>query len=244
MKKLLLFAFTLGLGTISYAQTPTNISINGFDSPTGTVYIDGSGSGNVVNILTVAVTNNDAGVDFNAGSVFSYAVTLDGNAVMDPDGLGWARNNSLNIPSGTSQSLILSQSFSTSVNPGNYELCVSLNNVVVPPAGIYVNVDPNKQFCKSFDFDFTAGVGDMDVSEISRITTNGNLLTVYVKNASQNVQINLMSMTGQIVKTVSPNSSGQNFYQNIEIGDLTSGVYIVTIQTENGISAAKKVFIQ
>lgn len=246
MKKLLLFTLALGLGTLVSAQTPTQVSLNSFISPTTTFYIDGSGSGAVKNILTVNATNNDGSVTFPAGAAFNYTVKIDGATVTDPDGLGWTRVNAFNLAPGQSDDLTITQSLSFTTSPGSYELCVSLENIAVtmPSFVLYVNGDANKQVCKTFPFDFTASVGSLEVPEISKITTSGDIMTVYVKNSSNQISVNVLDITGRTVKTVVPSIGGQDFYQNVDVSDLSAGVYIVAIQTENGISSAQKVFIQ
>ena len=246
MKKLLLISLAFGMGTVVNAQTPTQVALTGFVSPTSTVYIDGSGSGAVKNILTVTARNNDPSVTFSAGAAFNYSVTVDGSTVTDPDGLGWTRVNAFDLAPGQTDDLTITQSFTTSLSPGNYEICVSLDNIAVtmPSFVLYVNGDANKKVCKTFPFDFTASVGSLEIPEISKISTVGDVMTVYVKNSSNQISVNILDITGRTVKSVVPSIGGQDFYQNVDISDLSSGVYIVAIQTENGISSAQKVFIQ
>jgi hypothetical protein len=246
MKKLLLLSLALGMGAAVSAQVPTQVSLNSFNSPTATVYIDGSGSGTVKNIINVNGTNNDAGVSFPAQAAYNYIVTVDGSPITDPDGTGWTRLNQFPFNSGQSDDFTITQSYSPNVSVGNYEICVSLENIAVtsPTLILYVNGDPNKKVCKTFAYDFTAGVGSVEVPEISKITTSGDIMTVYVKNSSNQIRVNVLDITGRTVKTVVPSIGGQDFYQNVDVSDLSAGVYIVAIQTENGISSAQKVFIQ
>ncbi len=248
MKKLLLFSITLVLGSLSYAQSTTAISVDAILKPTGTVFIDGSGTGSVLTDIMITITNNDpSSTNFGVGSNFNYNVKLDGVKLDDPDlgGTEWVKTIALAVDANQSYDVTLTNSWAASTQPGSHELCVSLERIVVLVSPfLYNNTDANKEFCSDFTFDWATSVGDLSKANISKITTSGDLMTVFVKNTNQNVQINVLSITGQTVKTVLPNAGGQNFYQNIDISDLTSGVYIVTIQTENGISAAKKVFIQ
>jgi len=249
MKKLLLFALSLGLGTISYAQTPTQVSVDAFVSPTGTVFIDGSGTGAVLTKIEVTITNNDAnGVNFAAGSTFNYNVKLDGTKIDQPVAGGtteWGNLIAQDINANTSHGVTLTNSWAASTQPGSHEICVSLERIVVSVTPfLYDNQDANKELCQDFTFDWATSVADLSRAEISSIKTHGDVMTVTVKNTNQQVQINILNITGQTVKTVIPSAGGQNFYQDIDISDLTSGVYIVTIQTENGVSAAQKVFVQ
>ena len=250
MKKILLFALSFGVGSMAFAQTPTHLSIDAFLSPTGTVYIDGSGSGNVLTEIIVTITNNDVNnINFAPGSNFNYNVKLDGTKVGDPDAAGnpteWVKSTALAINVGTSHDVTLTSSWPVSTEPGSHEICVSLERIqVVTTPYLYGNEDTNKELCKDYTFDWATSVEDISKAQIEKVTTSGDLMTVFVKNSSQNIQINILSITGQTIKTVNPSASGQNFYQNIDISDLSSGVYIVTIQTENGVSAAQKVFVQ
>jgi len=247
MKKLLLFALSLSLGAAGFSQgTPTNLSVNSFIQPTGTVYIDGTGGGNVLTTIEIEIQNNDAAVTFPSGAQFSYAVTLDGTPVTDPNGAAWVRNLAIALSPNATQNFVLTSAWGANTTTGTHNLCASLNGVVIvaAPPVLYTNQDQNKQFCADFTFDFASSVNDLSQAEISQIKTEGDVMTVFVKNTSNNAQVQIMSITGQIVKTINTTSAGQNFYQEINISDLTSGVYVVAIQTEKGISAAQKVFVQ
>jgi hypothetical protein len=247
MKKLLLFALSMSIGAASYAQgTPTNLSVNSYVQPTGTVYIDGTGNGNVLTTIEVEIQNNDQAVTFPGGAQISYGVTLDGTPFTDPNGTAWVKNVAVALAPNATQNMVLTSAWGASTTQGTHNLCVSLNGVVIvaAPPVLYTNQDQKKQLCADFTFDFASSVNDISLAEISQIKTEGDLMTVFVKNTSNQAQIQIMSITGQVVKTINSANSGQNFYQEINISDLTSGVYVVAIQTENGISAAQKVFIQ
>ena len=249
MKKLLLFALIMGLGTMSFAQT-TNASIDAILTPTGTVTTEDPANGTT--ILSVSVTNNDAAITFPVGTVFTFNVSLEGLPVdnIAPGGasIPWVASlSSLAMAPGETQTFVLSQTWGAAPSTiGTHELCIELVSIfdisTVPPT-MYTNADQNKQICQDFNFAWPVGINDV-VSEISNIKTDGDVLTISVTNNSNQAQIQLMSVTGQVVKTIVTSAAGQNFTQEINISDLTSGVYIVTIQNENGASVAQKVFIQ
>ena len=241
MKKLLLFALSLGIGTMSIAQT-TSISVDSYTEPSGTVYI---GASSPSNIIEVSVTNN-SGSDYlaNEGHSASFLVTVDGATLADPDGNNWVRPMSFDFTDGFTSNFIITQSWAPTEGPGSHELCVTLVMILNGGTTPEPNMDANSKLCETYTFGFLAGIDDNKLIEISSIQTSGDIMTVFVKNAGHQAQINIMSITGQVVKTVVPSIGGQSFTENIDVSDLTAGVYIVTIQTENGISAAQKVFIQ
>lgn len=239
MKKILLFALSLGLGTMSFAQT--NISVDGYDNPVGTVYI---GASNPTNSIEVNITNN-SGTDYlaNEGHSATFSVTVDGIALTDPDGNNWVRPMSFDFTIGSTSNFILTQSWTPTEESGSHELCVTLVSILKNGTTPEPNTDANSKFCDSFTFDFLAGINNNKV-EISKIQTNGDLMTISANNVGPQAQIKIMSITGQVVKTIAPATGSQNFRENIDISDLTSGVYIVTIQNETGVSAVQKVFVQ
>ncbi len=250
MKKLLLFALIMGLGTLSFAQN-TNISVDAILTPTGTITTEDPAAGST--ILSVSLTNNDGAITFPVGSVFTFDVKLEGIPVdnVAPGGgtIPWVVSLvSLPMAPGETQNFVLSQSWGASPSAiGTHELCVEVVSVfdisTVPPV-MYTNVDQNKEICADYLFAWPVGIKDVVTSEISNIKTTSDVMTITVTNNSNQAQIQLMSVTGQVVKTVNTSAAGQNFTQEINISDLTSGVYIVTIQNENGASVAQKVFIQ
>lgn len=244
MKKLLLFTFLLGLTTITFGQiVNTEIEVTSYISPTGTIYIDGSGTGANLTTIEVNITNNDT-VTFAGGfSVLTFGVIFEGNPLADPASTGWSFGLTNDFAPGTTQNFRLTDDWGASTTPGSRELCVSLNSVL-SGSTLYNNTDTEKELCQSFDFDFSIGIENIVGAEISEIKMTGDLMTVFVKNSTQQSQIQVMSITGQVVKTVNTAVGSQNFYQNIDISDLTAGVYIVTVQTENGKAAAQKVMIQ
>jgi hypothetical protein len=250
MKKLLLFALVMGLGTMSFAQT-TNFSVESILTPTGTITTEDPANGTT--ILSVSVTNNDAAITFPIGTVLTFNVSLEGLPVdnVAPGGaaIPWiASLSSLPIAPGETQNFVLSQTWGAAPSTiGTHELCIELVSIfditTTPAPTMYTNADQNKELCQDYNFAWPLGINDV-VSEISNIKTNGDVMTISVTNNSNQAQIQLMSVTGQVVKTVNTSAAGQNFTQEINISDLTSGVYVVTIQNENGASIAQKVFIQ
>ena len=230
MKKLLLFALTMGLGTISFAQE---------DPKSGTTSI------------TVNVTNNDT-FTYPVGTLLIYEVTLEGQLLINYDingtAIPWQTPIvGLEMKPGDTQDFILTQTYGAKIDPGKGTLCVKLTQIfdvsVLPPV-FYGNNDQNAELCQEFTFAWPLSVSNVQVTSISSIKTDGSIMTVTGKNLSNQTQIQIMNVTGQVLKTVTASNAGQEFAKRIDISDLTSGLYIVTIQSENGATAAKKVFIQ
>jgi hypothetical protein len=248
MKKLLLFALTMGLGTMSFAQK-TKASVDSFVAPTGTITTEDPKNGSTT--ITVSVTNNDT-MTYVVGTLLLYEVTVDGNLIENYDVSGikipWQTPLvSLPMAPGETQDFILTQTFGADIDPATAPICVKLKQVidvsVIPPL-FYGNDDQNDELCKDFVFAWPLGVSNVAVSSISNIKTEGDVMTVTVNNSSNFTQIQVMSVTGQVLKSVNASNAGGQFTENINISDLTSGLYIVTIQSENGATSAKKVFIQ
>ncbi len=245
MKKLLLFAFTMGMSTMTFAQDGL-VSVDSYVSPTGTVTTEDPANGTT--LLEVEITNNESAFTYpGAFTQLSFEVTVDGNAINDPTTSApiWVKQINLDLAPGTSQNVTLATNWGAVGDPGSHEMCVKLTNILIASTGTFVpNTDQNMEFCDDFDFAWPASVADLQTSEIANIKTTGDVMTVIVKNTSAVTEVKLMSITGQVVKTVTTSNGGQNFNQNFDISNLTSGVYIVTVQSENGATQAQKVFVQ
>ena len=241
MRKLLLFALTMGLSTMTFAQFNGNMSTDSFVLPTGTITLQDPANGTTS--ISVTVTNNTADTIPDLTNIFFY-ITLDGVKINHPvtgtDTWGFSLINPL--PNGESRDLLLTTDWGAVGSRGSVALCADLYQYVMVKGtapGLYSNVDADKEVCQNFDFDFPASIGDITNTEISKIFTNGDLMTIYISNNTSS-QIKMMNITGQVVKTVNASVTATN----VDISDLTPGVYIVTIQSENGSASAKKVFIQ
>lgn len=240
MKKLLLFTLSIGLATLGFAQT--NVSVDSFLDPAGTVLVGDSGPENTIRIN---MTNN-AGKDYLAteNNTVSFSVTVDGVVLADPTGGNWIRPMTFDFLNGATEEFILAQTWVASQTPGNYEICVTIEMILEGGNSPQSNTDANKQLCQSFDFANPTGINNLNSASISNVTTSGDIMNVFIKNASSQIQINVLDVTGRIVKTTTPVIGGQDFNERINISDLTSGVYIVTIQNDNGILSTQKVFVQ
>ncbi|MGB0805147.1 MAG: T9SS type A sorting domain-containing protein [Salibacteraceae bacterium] len=252
MKKLLLFALSMGLGTLSFAQTPVGlVSVDSYTKPAGVVITEPDGSGSTE--LVVNITNNETnGFVYPGGfTTFTYRVTVDGVQIEDPTtgSIDWIiLPNPNDLAPGQSQTSILSNTWAPQGEEGTHEICVDLVNAVFAPGSVnppFVTIsDANKELCEDFTFQWPVGINDLVNAEISNIKTNGDLMTVFVKNSGSVTELKLMSITGQVVTAITSTNGGQDFNETFDISSLTSGVYIISVQTENGTSQAQKVFIQ
>lgn len=245
MRKLLLFALTVGISTMTFAQFNGNASVDSYALPTGTIILEDPANGTTS--IKVNITNNTADTIPDLTNFFFY-VTLDGTKVKHPvtgtDEWGYSLINPL--PNGSTIDALLTAELGATGDRGSRPLCVELYQYVMVKGtapGLYTNVDGNKELCENFDFGWPVGVSDVTSTEISKIITNGDLMKVYI-NGNTSSQIKMMNITGQVVKTINTSITGNNTVENVDISDLTPGVYIVTIQSENGSASAKKVFIQ
>ena len=245
MRKLLLFALTMGLSAMTFAQTDGLISVDNYVLPTGTIILEDPANGNTS--ISVTITNNTTDTIPDLSNLFFY-VTIDGTKIKHPStgADAWGFNLIDPLAIGASTQVQLTNEWGAVAPNGTNSLCIELYQYVTfsgPDPGFHPNVDANKQICEDFLFSFPASISDFSDSKISKIVTNGDVMKVYFDGATSS-QIKMMNITGQVVKTINTNVTGNNSVENIDISDVTPGVYIVTIQSENGTASAKKVFIQ
>lgn len=249
MKKLLLFAVSMGISALSIAQTPAGlVSTDAVVSPTGTIYTEADGNGTT--LLEVTVTNNETNgfVYPGAFTQFNFSVTIDGVEINDPTNgtVEWVVSIPNDLNPGSSANVVLSTSWAPQADPGEHEFCVKLKNALIAgTSNPFVTItDANKDLCENRTFAWPVGINDLETAEIANVINNGEEMTVFVKNAGNSTEIKLMSITGQVVKTLISSNGGQDFNETFDISSLTSGVYILSVQGENGASQAQKVFIQ
>ena len=245
MRKLLLFALTMGLSTMTFAQFNTEVSVDSYDSPTGNITLQDPANGTTT--ISVVLTNNNS-YTVPEFTRLDFYISRGGTKISNPaNGTDvWSTSLIDSIQSGNSETIIISGVYGAEGTHGMDTLCAELFQLIPvkgPQPGLNTNMDPNKEFCEEFSFDFPASISNVKGTEISKIATDGDLMKVYI-NGTANTQIKMLSITGQVVKTINTTVTGNNFVENVDISDVTPGVYIVTIQSENGTASAKKVFIQ
>jgi subtilisin-like proprotein convertase family protein len=86
-------------------------------------------------------------------------------------------------------------------------------------------------------------VNDLDISQF-KIYPNPNRGIAEIsfdQNLSQDVEIEIINLTGKVVKRYNLNNSGNTF--ELDLSDLSSGIYLVKLQTDSR-SAVKKLILK
>ncbi len=247
MKKLLLFAFTMGISAISFAQQG-RISVDAILLPANPVIIQDPANGTTE--IKVSLTNNDTAFTYPSSfTSLLFYVSVDGVQIEKPLGGGskeFVTQVLGDLAPGGTIDITLTTLWAPVGDPGQYDVCVELNriSVVSAPAFTMLNSDVNMEGCENFTFSWPVSVSELTNSEISQVKTIGNEMTVFVKNTSSVTEIKLINITGQVVKSITSFHGGQDFQETFDISNLTAGVYIVSVQSGNGTKQAQKVFIQ
>ncbi len=103
------------------------------------------------------------------------------------------------------------------------------------------------EFTERFDVVFLSEESSLSNEEFANDNTivfvNNIEDMLYVKGlTTQAKQLTMTNMLGQVIKTYN-NVDNQTLENGINISSLSSGVYIVSIQTENNLTIDKKVII-
>jgi hypothetical protein len=116
----------------------------------------------------------------------------------------------------------------------------------------YDQVGPNTHWysCASIDFErpFTVGIashskGSVDNSLIYPNPAKGNATVRIHLNNSSKVQVEVMNTIGQVVKTMSAQGQAGTNEVNVDLGGLSSGIYLVNVKVDNA-SSTKKLVIE
>ncbi len=255
MKKLLLVLFAFTTSTLFAQFDTTQIAIVQILQPTDTFWVDMNGDGDTLNTIEILLRNNDT-IDFVGDGTplgspqMSFIFTVNGNPPADPDNNGWTRQLTTALNQGSDLNFILTQSYApyTILDGETAEVCVQLNMIIITATGsMYINDDPNKQFCKTFEFaskpsDTGMGIGDVDAVSFEKVFAANGLLRVLGNTTANKVNIEVINLGGQLImnRTVAGNG---NFSTEFDVSNLQTGVYIVTMSTGNGPVMATKIVI-
>lgn len=142
----------------------------------------------------------------------------------------------------TSQNAILSHGFVSyriKPNPG-----YAIGDIIPNTASIFFDYNP-PIITNTFNTEFVAPLNNLDFNSGNFIVypnpANG-LVQISLKNNSETIQnVTIFDVLGKVVKKVEAVNSNQT---NISVSELSSGVYMVEVITENNLKQVKKLVIK
>ncbi len=142
----------------------------------------------------------------------------------------------------TSQNSILSHGFVSyriKPNPG-----YAIGDIIPNTASIFFDYNP-PIITNTFNTEFVAPLNNLDFNSGNFIVypnpTNG-LVQISLKNNSDTIQtVTIFDVLGKVVKKVEAVNSNQT---NINVSELSSGIYMVEVTTENNLKQVKKLVIK
>ncbi len=242
MKKLLLLACAVGFVASSQAQF-VDLTISAITSPSGTVYLDSDQNGDPVYSLSLEAVNND--VELPIGDAF-FTVEYDGSNVPAPNG-NWTGNTTTPWMMGETEAFTLTQAFTFEGDVGQADLCVTLTNWKNSSASTPETNSNLAPVCVTLTVEDTTTTSVNEHSLVlDRVIANGEIITVYASNnINQAVDFTLYNLAGQAVHTTKFNTTGSNFYKNINVTGVPAGIYIVRLTGDKGTSGAvQKVYLR
>lgn len=178
--------------------------------------------------LYVGVQNNTA-ADFVAGDTINIMLSLntaDINLAIIVKG-NWA-------PDSTTYLNLRGLAFPASAfKEGKYanEICCHVTEYCpINPSGVHAVNDPG--YCGHFTTEFVNGVAESAMDAIS-LYPNPVRNNLTIENAD-NVTVNIYAVNGQMVKSLVVNGTA-----NVDMSDLSNGMYIVKMQSQGSISTKK-----
>ena len=142
----------------------------------------------------------------------------------------------------TSQNPILSHGFvSYRIKPNP---SIAIGDIIPNTASIFFDYNP-PIITNTFNTEFVAPLNNLDFNSGNFIVypnpTNG-LVQISLKNYSDTIQnVTIFDVLGKIVKKVEAVNSNQT---NINVSELSSGIYMVEVATENNLKQVKKLVIK
>jgi hypothetical protein len=142
----------------------------------------------------------------------------------------------------TSQNPILSHGFvSYRIKPNP---SIAIGDIIPNTASIFFDYNP-PIITNTFNTEFVAPLNNLDFNSGNFIVypnpTNG-LVQISLKNYSDTIQnVTIFDVLGKIVKKVEAVNSNQT---NINVSELSSGIYMVEVATENDLKQVKKLVIK
>jgi len=118
------------------------------------------------------------------------------------------------------------------------------------PSGLFFKNDENALYISEFTADGNVrkidnilSVGDFS-SEINftiypNPTQNTLELSGTIQNAFEETKVSIYDYSGRLIKTVDKSLNNTNFNISMDVSELNSGMYLIEVQLENGVSIAK-----
>lgn len=230
MKKILLSA-VLGLFSVAAMAQSGDISV-AISSPTGTI-----GAG-IAFDYTITVTNNGSSALTMTDSIVNIPL-FNGSPLGTSGGgvVGWYDMG--NIAPGASQSFVHSLTIQGGAS-GPIDICT----FTFLTAG--ESDSTNNEDCSMVTYDNALSIGDLEEATVKNNSFYSNgLFNVAVESAfgHNNATVTVVNINGQTVATEAMDINAGIIEGALNVEHLASGIYIVNIQSTNGIIATQKVMI-
>jgi hypothetical protein len=253
-KALLIFMLTVAT-TFAYSQSFTSISVDSIivtvdtnDLKGDTIYMD-----TVVKSITVEITNNDAitfpgAVAGDLGTAIVFEVELDGTKFPAPGG-GSGLNWNVTIPEdfepGETLTLIMNQLWTPSESIGYHDLTVRLTTAIDQnePGNPYINSDANLERTQQYYFDAPLSFGGPGQSIFNAVYVHQDELIIETESLSGNVDLEVVAITGQVMHSERLSNHPGSMIRTIDISNLNSGIYIISLKNDKGYQYAQKVYV-
>jgi len=165
---------------------------------------------------------NTSGQDMNAGDTIALSYTLNGEIVA---GVRYSLNETIESDSATFLPYDKVPLYTDLLVPGDYanELCISVLYVVIGGVKDEVHSTPA---CAVFTASSTSSISDVDNLKGAVIYPNPVRDNLKIDNLEENTTIEIYSITGQRVRTV---TSAMGSIE-IDMNNLSNGIYVVKMQ--------------
>lgn len=200
-------------------------------------YTDGSALPAGMTILEVLfdLTNASTTTPIPAGVLFDVIVEVDG---VSSGSIPYIVNQPMSIGGSFTDVSIdaLANGISLPSGKTSYDICVEL-----APSPDDINANNDKD-CSSYTV--VVGIDDVDdVEHFEMSYFNRNLTIDVLDNTTGLIDLNIMSVNGQKVYAESFNSNGSDSHE-VDLSQLTSGVFIAIVVSEEGITETTRFVVE
>lgn len=230
MKKLLLSA-VLGLFSVAAMAQSGDISVT-ISSPSGNI-----GAG-IAFDYTVSVTNNGSSALTMTDTILNIPL-FNGSPLQTSGGgiVGWYDMGS--IAAGASQSFVHSLTIQGG-SSGPIDIC-SFTYLLAGESD-----STNNEDCSTVTYDNALSIGDLEEASVKNNSFYSNgMFNVAVESAfgHNNATVTIVNINGQTVATEAMDIHTGSIEGTMNVEHLAAGIYIVNIQSSNGIIATQKVMM-